>query len=83
MLFMIKECRFLGVLGRAKRVCLWVFVEVHELCMPRGAARLSVWPPVSEGPSGELELLLFSNGLWTSDFRSSRLDFLLCRMEMI
>lgn len=36
MLFIIKECRFLGVLGGAKRVCLWVFVEVHELYMPRG-----------------------------------------------
>ena len=31
MLFIIKECRFLGVCGDAKRVCLWVFVDVHEL----------------------------------------------------
>ena len=63
MLFIIKECCFLGVCGGAKRVCLWVFVDVHELYMPREAARLSVWPPVSEGPSGELEPLLLSNGI--------------------
>ena len=44
-------------------MCLWVFVDVHELYMPREAARLSVWPPVSEGPSGELEPLLLSNGI--------------------
>ena len=63
MLFIIKECRFLGVCGDAKRVCLWVFVDVHELYVPRGAARLSVWPPASEGPSGELEPLLLTNGI--------------------
>lgn len=63
MLFIIKECRFLGVCGGAKRVCLWVFVDVHELYMPRGAAKLSVWPLVSEGPSGELEPLLLSSGI--------------------
>lgn len=44
-------------------MCLWVFVDVHELYIPRGAAKLSVWPLVSEGPSGELEPLLLSSGI--------------------
>ena len=83
MLFIIKECRFLGVCGDAKRVCLWVFVDVHELYMPGGLQGSPCGLRRQKDPVVSLSRCSLLMGFWASDFQSSRLGFRLCRMEMI